>query len=226
MGSLPRWPRSPARRSRRPDDPDDRAAGQERGPGQERPVLRFPGRRDPLPAIEVQAKNLIRISVLVKRPIASTPGMGGIVVRDSIGGEQFQFRTSDAIPAFSRVVLYRKAPVGREIHRHPRPGGLRRGVLRRLPRRAGGGRRRAGHSEVATTHRPREPHPSPPDPSLPAAATIPAGLVSAAATPLGTANTHRAVPATSVDVQCRGEPSGSVDASLRGPAGASHEPTR
>ena len=63
------------------------------------------------PAIKVEAKNLIRISVLVKRPIASTPGMGGIIVRDSIGGEQFQFRTSDPIPAFSRVVLYRKAPV-------------------------------------------------------------------------------------------------------------------
>jgi hypothetical protein len=37
--------------------------------------------------------------------------MGGIIVRDSIGGEQFQFRTSDPIPSFSRVVLYRKAPI-------------------------------------------------------------------------------------------------------------------
>jgi hypothetical protein len=62
------------------------------------------------PAIKVQAKNLVRISVLVKRSIASAPGMGGIIVRDTIGGEQFQFRTSDPIPAFSRVVLYRKAP--------------------------------------------------------------------------------------------------------------------
>ena len=74
------------------------------------PFFDFPVAAIRSPAIEVQAKNLIRISVLVKRPIASTPGMGGIVVRDSIGGEQFQFRTSDAIPAFSRVVLYRKAP--------------------------------------------------------------------------------------------------------------------
>ncbi len=62
------------------------------------------------PAIKVDAKNLIRISVQVKRSIASAPGMGGIIVRDSLGGEQLQYRTSDPIPSFSRVVIYRKAP--------------------------------------------------------------------------------------------------------------------
>ena len=36
--------------------------------------------------------------------------MGGIIVRDSLGGEQLQYRTSDPIPSFSRVVIYRKAP--------------------------------------------------------------------------------------------------------------------
>ena len=36
--------------------------------------------------------------------------MGGIIVRDSIGGEQFQYRTSNPIPEFSRVLLFRKAP--------------------------------------------------------------------------------------------------------------------
>ena len=39
----------------------------------------------------------IRISVLVKRPLPSVQGAGGIIVRDSIGGEQFQFRTSGPI---------------------------------------------------------------------------------------------------------------------------------
>jgi hypothetical protein len=62
------------------------------------------------PAIRVQANNLVRISVLVKRSVATDRGMGGIIVRDSIGGEQFQYRTSDPIPDYSRVVLYRKAP--------------------------------------------------------------------------------------------------------------------
>jgi hypothetical protein len=62
------------------------------------------------PPIPIEANNLIRISVLVKRPYASAGGLGGIIVRDSIGGEQFQFRSSAPIPTFSRVVLFRKAP--------------------------------------------------------------------------------------------------------------------
>ena len=97
----------------RPDDPDERGAGRTRRTSTRTApqFFDFPVAAVRSPAIKVEAKNLIRISVLVKRPIASTPGMGGIIVRDSIGGEQFQFRTSDAIPSFSRVVLYRKAPV-------------------------------------------------------------------------------------------------------------------
>jgi hypothetical protein len=74
------------------------------------PYFDFPIAAIRSPGIPVQAKNLIRISVLVKRSIASNPGMGGIIVRDSIGGEQLQFRSPDPIPAFSRVVMYRKAP--------------------------------------------------------------------------------------------------------------------
>jgi hypothetical protein len=62
------------------------------------------------PPIPVEANNLIRISVLVKRPYQSANGLGGIIVRDSIGGEQFQYRTSSPLPSFSRVVLFRKAP--------------------------------------------------------------------------------------------------------------------
>ncbi len=33
-----------------------------------------------------------------------------MIVRDSIGGEQFQFRTSEPIPEYKRVLLFRKAP--------------------------------------------------------------------------------------------------------------------
>ena len=62
------------------------------------------------PPIRVEANNLIMISVLVKRVWPSASGLGGIIVRDSIGGEQFQFRTSGPIPQYSRVLLFRKAP--------------------------------------------------------------------------------------------------------------------
>ena len=74
------------------------------------PFLDFPVAAIRSPSIRVQANNLIRISVLVKRSHATTPGLGGVIVRDSIGGEQFQYRSSDPIPGYSRVVLYRKAP--------------------------------------------------------------------------------------------------------------------
>ena len=72
--------------------------------------LDFPVAAIRSPPIRVEANNLIRISVLVKRPFASPQGTGGIFVRDSIGGEQFQCRTNLALGSFNRVVLFRKAP--------------------------------------------------------------------------------------------------------------------
>ena len=67
------------------------------------------------PAVRVGAKQFVRISVLVHRPIASVPGAGGVIVRDSIGGETLQFRTTDPIPELSRVVLYRRVPADGEL---------------------------------------------------------------------------------------------------------------
>lgn len=72
--------------------------------------LDFPAAAVRSPAVTVGAGNLIRISVLVRRPVESVPGQGGIIIRDSIGGEQLQYRHTDALPQFCRVVLYRKAP--------------------------------------------------------------------------------------------------------------------
>jgi hypothetical protein len=73
------------------------------------PILDFPVAAIRSPPIRVERNNLIRISVLVKRMFPSAQGMGGIIVRDSIGGEQFQYRTSWGIPEYSRVLLFRKA---------------------------------------------------------------------------------------------------------------------
>ncbi len=72
--------------------------------------LDFPVAAIRTPRIRMEANNLIRISVLVKRPMPSVVGVGGIIVRDSIGGEQFQYRTSSPVATYSRVVLFRKAP--------------------------------------------------------------------------------------------------------------------
>ena len=38
-----------------------------------------------------------------------------MIVRDSIGGETLQFRTTDPIPELSRVVLYRRVPTDGEL---------------------------------------------------------------------------------------------------------------
>jgi hypothetical protein len=38
-----------------------------------------------------------------------------VIVRDSIGGEALQFRSTDPIPELSRVVLYRRVPADGEL---------------------------------------------------------------------------------------------------------------
>src|SRR5262249_36243630 len=74
------------------------------------PVLDYPAAAVLSPAIRIHANNLVRISVLVRRPFTSPGGKGGVIIRDTIGGDQFQYRSSAEIPGYSRVVLYRKAP--------------------------------------------------------------------------------------------------------------------
>jgi hypothetical protein len=38
------------------------------------------------------------------------PGAGGLIIRDSLGGEPLQYRTTDALPEWSEVILYRRSP--------------------------------------------------------------------------------------------------------------------
>jgi hypothetical protein len=79
---------------------------------QAEPYFDFPAAAVQTPEIPVGANNLIRISVLVQRRRESVAGKGGVIIRDTIGGEPFQFAASSPIPGYSRVVLYRKAPRG------------------------------------------------------------------------------------------------------------------
>ncbi len=80
------------------------------------PFFDFPAAAIRSPSVRVGANNLIRISVLVLRPMVSQPGKGGVIISDSIGGEALQFRTSDPMIEFTRVVLYRKAPADGTFH--------------------------------------------------------------------------------------------------------------
>lgn len=67
------------------------------------------------PPLSVSARQFVRISVNVKMPRPQPPGGGGIVVRDSLGGEPLQFRIPEAIPDWRRVYLYRRAPADGEL---------------------------------------------------------------------------------------------------------------
>jgi hypothetical protein len=67
------------------------------------------------PAIPVRARDFVRVRVLVKMPRAITSGSKGLIVRDSLGGELLQFRTTEAITDWREVVLYRRVPEDGEI---------------------------------------------------------------------------------------------------------------
>ncbi len=79
------------------------------------PFLDYPAAAIRSPAVKVKAGEFFRITVFVKRSIESSPGVGGVVVRDSIGGEALQFTSRDAIPALTKVVLYRRASADGEL---------------------------------------------------------------------------------------------------------------
>jgi hypothetical protein len=72
------------------------------------PFLDHPAAAVRTPDIQVAAGQLIRVRVMVRMPRAVTPGLGGLIVRDSIGGEHLEFRTAGAIPDWREVVLYRR----------------------------------------------------------------------------------------------------------------------
>lgn len=79
------------------------------------PFQDFPVAAAVSPPARVKAKNLVRIRVLVRMPRPTPMGGGGIVVRDSIGGESLQFRSFGPIPAWQELVLYRTAPADGEV---------------------------------------------------------------------------------------------------------------
>lgn len=67
------------------------------------------------PPIKVYEGELIRIAVQIDMPYPTVPGAGGVFVRDSIGGEPLQFRSSMAVPGWQEVVLFRRAPADGEM---------------------------------------------------------------------------------------------------------------
>lgn len=68
------------------------------------------------PPVPVSRGNFIRISVLMRPVTFQSEGTGGgVIVRDSIGGELMQFRQFYGEPEWRRVVLYRRAPESTDL---------------------------------------------------------------------------------------------------------------
>lgn len=72
------------------------------------PLLDQPAVAVVSPPIAVEARQFLRISVLVRIPRMMTPGGGGVIIRDSIGGEPLQFRTTNSLYDWHEVVLFRR----------------------------------------------------------------------------------------------------------------------
>ncbi len=62
------------------------------------------------PAVKVGARQVYRISVMAYMGLSTAPGAGGLIVRDSLGGERLQYRNLQALGEWHEIVFYRRAP--------------------------------------------------------------------------------------------------------------------
>jgi hypothetical protein len=79
------------------------------------PYLDHPPAAVRSPAVKVRAGQFLRISMLVQRKWPTPEGAGGLIVRDSIGGEALQFVSNLAIPKVSKLIFYRRVPADGEF---------------------------------------------------------------------------------------------------------------
>lgn len=79
------------------------------------PFLDHPAAAIRSPAVKVRADQFLRITVSLQRKFQTADGYGGVIVRDSIGGEPLQFVTAEPIPVMKKLVLYRRAPADGEM---------------------------------------------------------------------------------------------------------------
>ncbi len=69
------------------------------------------------PSVKVSARQVYRISVMAFMANASAPGAGGLIIRDSFGGERLQFRTTSALAMdWFEIVYYRRVPEDGELN--------------------------------------------------------------------------------------------------------------
>lgn len=67
------------------------------------------------PPVPVKARQMVRIRVRLRLPRKLPPGAGGLIVRDSIGGERLQYRTTESLGDWTELVLYRRVPADADL---------------------------------------------------------------------------------------------------------------
>jgi hypothetical protein len=69
------------------------------------------------PSVKVRAQEIYRISVMAYSANQTVPGAGGLIIRDSVGGERLQFRTTNALAMdWFEIVYYRRIPADGEFN--------------------------------------------------------------------------------------------------------------
>ena len=69
------------------------------------------------PSVPVRAGEMYQISVMANMTNSTVPGNGGLIVRDSIGGERLQYRTPHGLPdVWFQIVYYRRIPADGELN--------------------------------------------------------------------------------------------------------------
>jgi hypothetical protein len=74
------------------------------------PTTAFPLAAIRSPEVKVKAGQFLRISVELAKQRYHQEGHGGLIMRDSIGGEPLQFRYSDGVLELTPAVIFRRAP--------------------------------------------------------------------------------------------------------------------
>ncbi len=74
------------------------------------PFLDHPAAAIRTPEMKVKANQLVRVRVWVHKQNSNAPGAGGLIIRDSLGGEPLQIRLVDGTRGWKEVVFFRRVP--------------------------------------------------------------------------------------------------------------------
>jgi hypothetical protein len=153
------------------------------------PATDFPLAAIRSPEVKVKAGQFLRISVEVAKPRYHPEGHGGLIIRDSIGGEPLQFRVNRDIAELTPTVLFRRVPADGVVSVTLGLAGVGEAFFNNFRVEVAEAPGGDDPGAVAGPASPRPPDPA--TPPRPDAATRPPGSAGTAARPAPTPRTSR-----------------------------------